>query len=161
MGSRKKLISNRANAQKSTGPKTPEGKAVVSLNALSHGLLAETVLLPDENDELFAAFSAGLRERFAPEGELEALLTDRVISSAWRLRRALEAEGYVMWRHCSLGQVFLNFNASSTFGLLNRYEAHVERGLFRALHELQRLQAARSGQAVPPPVSLDLHVHEE
>ena len=45
---------------------------------------------------------------------------------------------------------------SDVIGKFHRYEAHIERGLFRALHEFQRLQAARQGQAVPAPVALDI-----
>ncbi len=41
---------------------------------------------------------------------------------------------------------------------VGRYEAHLERGLYRALHELHRLQAVRAGQHVPPPVVLDVTV---
>ena len=37
-----------------------------------------------------------------------------------------------------------------------RYEAHLERGLYKALHELQRLQAVRHGQDVPAPAALDI-----
>jgi len=40
MASTKRNEANRRNAQKSTGPKTAEGKAVVSQNATRHGLLA-------------------------------------------------------------------------------------------------------------------------
>lgn len=39
---------------------------------------------------------------------------------------------------------------------VSRYESHLERGLYKALHELQRLQAARGGRYVPPPVALDM-----
>ena len=45
MASAAQTIANRLNAQKSTGPRTPEGKAVVSQNAVKHGLLAEQVVL--------------------------------------------------------------------------------------------------------------------
>ena len=41
-------------------------------------------------------------------------------------------------------------------GKLHRYEAHIERSLFRSLHELQRLQATRQGQAVPAPIASDI-----
>ena len=41
-------------------------------------------------------------------------------------------------------------------GKLHRYEAHIERGLYRALHELQRIQATRNGQVVPAPLALDI-----
>ena len=41
---------------------------------------------------------------------------------------------------------------------ISRYEAHLERCLYRALHELQRLQAARDG-LVPPPMAVDVNVN--
>ena len=43
-------------------------------------------------------------------------------------------------------------------GVLSRYEVTLERSLYKALHELQRLQAARDGQAVPPPHMVDMEV---
>ena len=46
----------------------------------------------------------------------------------------------------------------NTYGKLCRYEAHIERGLYKALHELQRLQAARRGQLVSAPLVLDVDV---
>jgi len=51
MTSEKKAQSNRRNALKSTGPKTPEGKDAVRLNALKHGLLSQEILLPGEDEE--------------------------------------------------------------------------------------------------------------
>jgi len=45
MASAAQTSANRLNAQKSTGPRTPEGKAVVSQNAVKHGLLAQQVVL--------------------------------------------------------------------------------------------------------------------
>jgi hypothetical protein len=50
MTSDKQGAANRRNAQKSTGPKTPEGKAAVRLNAMKHGLLSKDVLLPGEDE---------------------------------------------------------------------------------------------------------------
>ena len=43
--------------------------------------------------------------------------------------------------------------------ILSRYESTLERGLFKALHELQRLQAARQGEAVPLPEAVDIDVN--
>jgi hypothetical protein len=48
MTSKKKAGANRQNALKCTGPKTPEGRAAVRLNALTHGLLSQQILLPNE-----------------------------------------------------------------------------------------------------------------
>ena len=49
MTSDKQAQANRRNALRSTGPKTPEGKAAVRHNATKHGLLSQEVLLPGED----------------------------------------------------------------------------------------------------------------
>jgi hypothetical protein len=73
------------------------------------------------------------------------------------LERAEEAES-----HRNAGTLGLAFVTAATgpdaFSKLARYEAGLERSLYRALHELQRLQATRIGQAVPPPVVVDVEV---
>jgi len=57
----------------------------------------------------------------------------------------------------SLGEaVTQQMQSNDVIGKLHRYEAHIERSLFRCLHELQRLQATRQGQHVPAPVALDI-----
>lgn len=57
----------------------------------------------------------------------------------------------------SLGEaVTRQIQTNDVIGKLHRYEAHIERSLFRCLHELQRLQASRQGQAVPAPMALDI-----
>jgi len=51
MTTARQLETNRANARRSTGPKTPRGKARVAQNAVTHGLLAHETLLPDEDPQ--------------------------------------------------------------------------------------------------------------
>lgn len=87
-----KVAANRRNAQKSTGPRTLTGKRVSRQNALQHGLLAREVLLASERATDLQDLDRRLREALRPADELEALLVDRVVSCAWRLRRALQAE---------------------------------------------------------------------
>jgi hypothetical protein len=53
MATQKQIAANRAHAQKSTGPKTPEGKAIVARNATKHSLLARTITLDSESQERF------------------------------------------------------------------------------------------------------------
>src|SRR5712672_1617164 len=55
MSSQRQIEANRLNAQKSTGPSTPEGRAAVSLNSLKYGLYAETLILPGEDPAAFEA----------------------------------------------------------------------------------------------------------
>src|SRR5436189_2771489 len=160
-----RLAANRQNALRSTGPRTPEGKAVACQNARTHGLLSRQVLLPDENGARLIALREHFLAELAPVGDLETLLVDRMVACAWRLRRlhAVEAGVFEHERRDfegadeGLGRAFLKASSGGgdTFSKLTRYEATLERAFYRALHEFQRLQAARAGQAVPPPVAVD------
>jgi hypothetical protein len=167
MTTTKQRTANRRNARKSTGPKTPEGKAVVALNAMKHGLLSREVLLPDEDEATLVELGKRLRAHLQPMGALEVLFVDRIVTVAWRLRRLLAAETSLFqeYRHdaasgktVSLGNA-LRRDHGDRFTKLFRYETTLERALYRALHELQRLQAARAGQSVPAPAILDVDVN--
>ena len=92
MASDKRIRANRRNARKSTGPKTPEGKAAVSLNPLKHGLLSQQTLLPNEDEASLMQLSERLHSQLQPVGELESLLVERIVAAAWRLRRVLAVE---------------------------------------------------------------------
>jgi len=168
MTSAKKAEANRRNALKSTGPRTPEGKAAVRLNALKHGLLSEEILLPGEDERALREFTESLRAELQPVGELENLLVDRIVSLTWRLRRLGRVEaGIFAWElhgdvrgpdTSALGLAFIrDGNGANAFSKLSRYETTIERGLYKALHELQRVQAARgSVGSVPPPLAVDV-----
>jgi hypothetical protein len=98
MTSEKQAQANRQNALKSTGPKTPEGKAAVRLNAIKHGLLSRETLLPGEDEEALRELGERLRDELQPVGELENLLVDRIVASLWRLRRLGRVEaGIFAW----------------------------------------------------------------
>src|SRR4029453_16418676 len=156
MTSERQVEANRQNAQKSTGPRTPAGKAVVALNGIKHGLLSRESLIKGESEAELVDFGKLLRAKLAPVGELELLFADRVISTAWRLRRLVAVETMVFNRGHSVDYVFNN--SRETMGVLSRYEVTLERSLYKALHELQRLQAARDGQAVPLPEAVDVDI---
>src|SRR5512135_2584972 len=79
---------NRANAQKSTGPRTPEGKAKVAQNAVKHGLLAKDAVVVGEDLEAFDLFRDQFRAELAPVGLAESLLAERIVGLFWRLQRA-------------------------------------------------------------------------
>jgi hypothetical protein len=215
MTSEKKAEANRRNALKSTGPKTPEGKDAVRLNALRHGLRSEEILLPGEDEEVLRELDEHLRIELQPVGELESLFVDRIITAYWRLRRLGRVEaGIFAWQlygelreraqrearsykrnilddiveqdttitdehkrqealskaqelnvkqeaeTATLGRTFIrDANAANAFSKLSRYEAAIERSLYKALHELQRLQAARrADDNAPPPLAIDVDV---
>src|SRR4051794_32411696 len=181
-------------------------KRAVRLNGLSHGLLSHDVVLPGEDEAAFEMFRDELFADLAPSGPVEALLAERVIHSAWRLRRAARAEVAILHRgmhNVRIGRLAakvrsferpalarldcldepiisdrgsharatraldhayferdrdevllggaIEADAQSGFalGLLARYEAGLERSLYRALHELRDLQAPRLDRAAP------------
>ncbi|MEN8126926.1 MAG: hypothetical protein ABFR90_03880 [Planctomycetota bacterium] len=92
MISEKQMQANRQNAQRSTGPKTAAGKAVVSRNALRHGLRARQVVLDSESREEFNEFHELLMDQLAPANLLESLLADRIAADFWRSRRTSQIE---------------------------------------------------------------------
>jgi len=87
MSTEKQVKANRQNAQKSTGPKSDQGKAAVSQNAVKHGLFAESVI-KGENPADYEVFHDKMLAELAPVGLVEAVLADRIASLWWRLKRA-------------------------------------------------------------------------
>ena len=94
MISEKQLQANRQNAQKSTGPKTAEGKAIASRNSIRHGLLSKEMVIKGEDAGEFEDLRDRLMTHYAPSGELEILITERIVADFWKLRRGgrLETE---------------------------------------------------------------------
>jgi len=94
--SKKRLRANRANGDLGEGPKTSEGKAKVRYNALKHGILAKSAILPgscsDERPEDLEFIISQLIEDLEPVGILEHTLVEDIGTITWRLRRVLKAE---------------------------------------------------------------------
>src|SRR5205085_855884 len=83
-----KVLANRANALKSTGPTTPAGKAASSRNALKHGVLSwQPVLIPGESPAVWREFARDIVLQLAPQGPVEAMYAGRVALLLWRLQR--------------------------------------------------------------------------
>ena len=96
IASPRQLVANRRNARKSTGPKTPAGKAVSRMNAMKHGLLARQVVVRGlklrESSHEFKTLCRDYYEHLTPVGPLEEMLVGQIATAAWRLRRARTAE---------------------------------------------------------------------
>ena len=82
----------RKNAQHSTGPRTPEGKARSSQNARKHGLFARDTVLPEENPEEFLQLIADLEQELEAGGEFECRLVRHIADAEWRMRRLVRLE---------------------------------------------------------------------
>ena len=94
--SAKQIAANQRNAQKSTGPRTPQGRAASRMNALKHGILSKQVLVRglilDECESELEALHGRFWDELQPAGPLEEMLVDQIVTAHWRLRRALTAE---------------------------------------------------------------------
>ena len=98
-----RAAANRANAQHSTGPRTPEGKARSSQNALKHGCFSRNLeraaeRLGEDRAE-FDNFAAELTAEYQPEGPEETMLVDRMAALWWRMQRlAAQQQAYLAER---------------------------------------------------------------
>ena len=96
MSTKAQINANRQNAQKSTGPKTAEGKGAVSLNAVKHGLFAAEAVVMGENPGDYELFRNEMLAELAPSGMVESMLAERVVSLSWRLKRAERMQNQVI-----------------------------------------------------------------
>src|SRR5260370_8785851 len=77
------INANRLNAQKSTGPKTPEGKARSSLNALKSGIDAWSHIIPGEDPAELEALTAAFHQHYQPSDPIQLSLVDTLVSTEW------------------------------------------------------------------------------
>jgi len=78
---------NRRNAQRSSGPNTPHGKAAVSQNALKHGLTTRRDVISSESQADFDLYRRQFLNELIPQGPTESMLAERVVTLSWRLKR--------------------------------------------------------------------------
>lgn len=79
-------------AKQATGPRTEPSRQCSSLNALKHGIFSEATLLKGESRAQFDRLRTQLWEALRPEGAVEELHVDKLVSLWWRSRRLLLAE---------------------------------------------------------------------
>jgi len=152
---------NRANAQKSTGPKSEQGKAASSQNAFKHGLYAKSLLIPGEDRADFEALRADLAAEHRPLGVTEELLVDEIAQHYWRMKRyrGLETEMYKAQSVEENGDVALdvaNLVKCIDLGLftsIQRALNSAERSFYRALKTLGEMQKARGFVPTEPRAS--------
>ena len=176
MATERQIAANRLNAQRCTGPKTPEGKAAASRNAVTHGLTSYSGLLPGEKLEDFSDLRARVLAELAPDSAIEIELAERIASLLWRLRRvpafeaalltwtsACKAEAspftpheprLINWRDRDrkilvLGRALDGFLKGELGGKLSRYETALQRQLSALMVDLRRVQARRKAQGSP------------
>ncbi|MCB2229569.1 hypothetical protein KQH82_02560 [bacterium] len=92
----KQTKANRANAQKSTGPITDEGKAIVAQNAVTHGLHSTRVVINSphlkEDPDEYRLLLGSLIWELEPVGVLQHHLVHKIANALWRYKRVIRAE---------------------------------------------------------------------
>ncbi len=150
MISEKRSQAARANGARSRGPVTPEGKAISSRNALRHGLLANIVVLSNEDAKTFEGVFQMLIKRFSPVDDIELSAIEEMAAAHWRLRRAMSMEHALLERAIlqtpdedsadQLAAAFSDPATQATLALLQRYEARFQTMYNRALRSLALLR---------------------
>ncbi|HEG43629.1 MAG TPA: hypothetical protein ENH94_06230 [Phycisphaerales bacterium] len=171
MATEKQINANRQNASKSTGPKTPQGKAAVSQNSFKHGMYAAQGLFPGESRAEFDLHRDQIYEEYNPVGTIEKHLVELIAIHLWRLRHSnrtqIAAVNSLHHSHnnsvirgldaflkpkndktpppdLELGQIAVkDFTNSKVIGNLLMHERRIENSLFKTIAELERRQMIR------------------
>jgi hypothetical protein len=106
MANESQINANRANAQHSTGPSSPEGKLKSSHNAVKTGLTGRTILLPTDDAAAYENFVEILKRKYQPYDAYEKHLAQSIADTEWRLLRipTLESGYYALGRHELAGE---------------------------------------------------------
>jgi hypothetical protein len=157
MATAAQILANRANAQRSTGPVSIEGKQNSRFGALTHGLTSKQVVLPHENREEFEQLRAGFMRDYKPANAVEETMVDRIAQAYWRSQRAYAAEtAFLANRIESLQEqnpdldpdaaaalMFIEPAEMARMRLIMRYVNSAERVFNKAVADLQKAQQER------------------
>ncbi len=179
----RKLAANQENAKKSTGPIDTTS---TRFNAVKHGLLSKGVTELDQPHQ-FPALLGRIKKELQPVGVLEEECVDHIAVLMIQIRRGRLLEAQAFTAHLNPAKTISHpgkfddfdpdvFGRTEVLDLglpaqvsmeivdqinrtIARYQSAAERMFFRWLNQLERLQRARRGETLPPPVALDVAVH--
>jgi hypothetical protein len=169
MASKSQIDANRRNAQKSTGPKTQEGKDKSRRNGLQHGLTAKTCMLEDEDPEALVDLLNEIREKFNPQDTDEDFLIERMAKARFKYNRIMPIEAAIYNLRLSVDRTpkeitealgvngqrawayMRDANGGNALSKLARYETSLLREYDRSRQELEKLQKIRAARPAPPP----------
>ena len=156
MATQSQLAANRRNAEKSTGPRSAEGKAVSSRNALKTGLYCPGIIIGHESTTQLQTLEAQFTAEYRPSTPTERALVDTLIHLEWMLRRYrwLETETW----HATQDQITSAqmqstwtchaFIAQPAISRIHRLRNSTQKAFRETVAELRALQAERDA---PPP----------
>jgi hypothetical protein len=157
MASPAQILANQANAQSSTGPRTLEGKAGSSQNALRHGLTSAKFTLKSEEQDEYNLMRDGIFAGYHPANQSERDLCDLLAQAQWRLFRVrrtetlfleqtiedIQTENPQLDHDEALAFIFASSKHARQLSLFLRYQTSIERAWNKALTELEKAQKAR------------------
>ena len=158
------IQANRRNARKSTGPRSAEGKAASSQNALKTGIDAKSLVIRGEDAATLDALATCYHERFQPATPEQCVLVDALITADWLLRRLRKIEPQLWeiefqktreWQRfhkkVMLGDAFTR--SQRVFDRLQRRLVSADRAYHRALDALRALRPDCFTPPTPPPAA--------
>lgn len=164
-----KIEANKRNA-KLGGVKTERGKAAVRHNARRHGILAELKTKYEGN--AYDGYLRRLHDEYEPQSFIECVLVERIALCCLMLYRAAKAErefmlsrlkppvsdrlGFFDYDDEAYKPTMQHEDVERLSSVYLRYQTTIENRLYKAMHELERLQRMRKGETVPSPVSMDV-----
>jgi len=142
MATQAQVNANQANSQKSTGPKTEEGKAKSSKNRLSHGFASSTRFVQGEDPAEFNLLLDDLISEHQPATATEQILVEQMAHHHWINLRATRLQAREIEWHLKLGGTLLKL------GVFIRYQASAERSFHKAHTELLKAQKQRANSKI-------------
>jgi hypothetical protein len=140
MATPNQIAANQANAQKSTGPKTDEGKAKSSHNRLSSGFASSATIIPGEDPEEFKVLLHDLMLHHQPANPMEQILVEKIAINQWLSLRAFRLQGFAFLAESMRGDPS---SIPKDLALLLRYQTAAERAFHKAHSELLKAQKER------------------
>ena len=158
---------SRANSKFSTGPRTPQGKAIASANSFRHGLCAQTFVLPPDEMEAFIHYSRDLATDLHVEGQLEMSLVQNMADAQFQIERANAIENNILQfgalDHTDASDPTRDFKHDHTTGLvitlkeniktidlISRYAARHNRAFLQNHARLREVQKDRRNGTQAP-----------
>jgi hypothetical protein len=145
MASPAQIAANRANAQKSTGPRSVEGKSASRFNALKHGIDAASVIIPGEDPAEYEALAAHYLDEYHPQSPSESFHVDAMLRADWQKRRLQRVEGDLYRSIIAessnstlIAALLSDSPAAKLLARVQRQIAAFERTWYRANTELRR-----------------------
>jgi hypothetical protein len=154
----RRATTSRANALKSTGPKTTAGKQRSSMNACKHNLTGFHIVLQPDEMEAYNELTGNILDDLDPQTEMEHQTVQKIIDAHFRLNRLASLENNIFQFGAAdrttdsphedrvemmIAQTRAWLDRGASFDILGRYESRLARQVLRFTLEFERLRRAR------------------